>query len=49
MKGQFNMLKEFRVKNFRSFQDWFVFKLDNVRDYGFNGECIKNNIINTIN
>ena len=40
------MLKEFRVKNFRSFQDWFVFKLDNVRDYGFNGECIKNNIIN---
>lgn len=40
------MLKEFRVKNFRSFQDWFVFKLDNVRDYSFNSECIKNNIIN---
>lgn len=40
------MLKEFRVKNFRSFQDWFVFKLDNVRDYSFNSGCIKNNIVN---
>lgn len=40
------MLKEFRVRNFRCFKDWLVFKLDNVRDYSFNANCIKNGIVN---
>lgn len=40
------MLKEFRVKNFKGFNDEFVFKLDQVREYGFNNECIKNNLVN---
>ena len=40
------MLKEFRVKNFKGFSDEFVLKLDSVREYGFNSECIKNQIVN---
>ncbi len=40
------MLKEFRVKNFKGFSDEFVFKLDSVREYGFNEKCIKNNLVN---
>ena len=40
------MLKEFRVKNFRGFNDEFVFKLDSVRDYEFNKDLIKNNLVN---
>lgn len=43
---KYAMLKEFRVKNFRCFHDWLIFKLDSVRDYEFSKECIKNGIIN---
>ena len=46
VRGNKIMLKEFRVKNFRSFRDWLVFKLDNVRDYSFNENCIKNGLVN---
>ncbi len=40
------MIKEFKVKNFRSFNDWISIKFDDVRDYGFKKECIKNGLIN---
>lgn len=40
------MLKEFKVKNFRSFSDWVSFNFDEIRDYGFNTKCIKNGLIN---
>ena len=43
---KYAMLKEFKVKNFRCFHDWLIFKLDNIRDYEFNQECIKNGLIN---
>ena len=42
----FVMLKEFKVKNFRGFHDWLIFKLDGVREYEFNKDCIKNGLIN---
>lgn len=40
------MLKEFRVKNFRSFNDWLIFKLDKIGKYEFNKQCLKNDLIN---
>lgn len=43
---KYAMLKEFKVKNFRCFHDWLIFKLDKIRDYEFNQECIKNGLIN---
>lgn len=40
------MLKEFRVKNFRSFNDEIIFKLDSVHEYEFNKSLIKDEIVN---
>lgn len=41
------MLKKFKVKNYRNFQEEFVFDFTDIRDYQFNTSCIKNGIINT--
>lgn len=40
------MLKCFTVKNFRGFEDELVFDLSKTKDYAFNQECVKNNIVN---
>ena len=42
------MLREFKVKNFKNFKDWFTFDLTNTKNYTFNTECIKNNIVSTM-
>ena len=39
------MLRRFEVKNFKNFNDWFVFDLSDVKNYEFNPECIENNIV----
>lgn len=41
------MLRKFRVSNFKSFKEDFEIDLTQVKGYGFNPECIKNNIVNT--
>jgi len=38
------MLRRFEVKNFKNFNDWFIFDLSDVKDYQFNPECIENNV-----
>lgn len=40
------MLKKFKVTNFKCFKDEFVFDLSTVKNYSFNTECIKNDIVN---
>jgi len=40
------MLKEFKVKNFRGFNDWISLKFDDIRDYEFGDNCIKNGLVN---
>lgn len=39
------MLKEFQVKNFKNFNENFVFNLTDTKNYGFNPECVANNIV----
>lgn len=41
------MLVEFRVENFKNFQKELIFKFDQVRNYEFNMEAIKDNIVKT--
>lgn len=41
------MLVEFKVKNFRNFKDELIFKLDNIKNYEFGLDAIKDNIIKT--
>ena len=38
------MLRKFEVKNFKNFQDWFVFDLSDIKSYEFNAECIEGGI-----
>lgn len=40
------MLAEFRVKNFKGFQDELVFKLDKTNNYEFNMESVRNSTVN---
>lgn len=40
------MLKKFEVKNFKNFKDNFVFDLSEIKNYEFNPECVKNDIVN---
>lgn len=47
VKGEIYMLVEFRVKNFKNFRQELVFRLDQVKNYGFNINAIENNIIKT--
>lgn len=42
------MIKEFSVKNYKNFKDELKISFDNVRDYSFNTECIKDNLLNKI-
>lgn len=38
------MLKKFEVKNFKNFDDWFVFDLADTKSYAFNSDCVENGI-----
>lgn len=40
------MLKIFEVENFRGFSGNFIYDLSKTKNYEFNEECIKNNIVN---
>jgi hypothetical protein len=40
------MLSRFSVRNFKSFNDWFVFDLSDVNSYEFNPECIHDGLVN---
>src|SRR5690606_29419700 len=40
------MIKKFKVKNFKNFQDELVVDFSKVRDYGFNKHLIRNDLIN---
>ena len=40
------MLKRFIVKNFKNFKEELIFDLTNSRDYQWNDNLVKNNIIN---
>lgn len=40
------MLKRFEVQGYKNFKDRFILDFSDVRDYQFNTECIKNNLIN---
>ncbi|GKX28666.1 hypothetical protein SH1V18_11460 [Vallitalea longa] len=42
------MLKLFEVKGFKNFEEKITLDFSNVRDYKFNRECIKNDLLNTI-
>lgn len=39
------MLRKFEVQNFKSFKDNFVFDLSDIKNYEFNSECIKNELV----
>lgn len=39
------MLKLFEVSGFKNFKDWVKLDLSDIRDYKFNMNCIKNNLI----
>ncbi len=38
------MLRRFEVKNFKNFNDWFIFDLSDTKSYEFNPKCIENGI-----
>lgn len=40
------MLRSFSVKNYKNFKEELKISFDNVRDYTFNQNCIKNNLLN---
>ena len=40
------MLCKFSVRGFKSFNDWFVFRSVDVKNYEFNPECIRDGVIN---
>jgi hypothetical protein len=40
------MLFRFSVKNFKNFQDEFVFDLSDTKNFEFNTQCVKNGIVN---
>ena len=40
------MLAKFKVSNFKSFNQDFIFNLTDTNGYNFNSECIKNGIVN---
>ncbi|MEI6892298.1 MAG: AAA family ATPase [Pontiella sp.] len=39
------MLKKFEVKNFKNFNDWFVFDLTDTKSYAFNADCVEDGIV----
>jgi len=39
------MLRKFEVKNFKNFNDWFIFDLSDIKSYAFNPECVENGIV----
>lgn len=41
-----NMLRKFKVSNFKCFKEEFVFDLSTAKNYSFNPECVKNGIVN---
>lgn len=41
------MLVEFKVKNYKNFKDELIFKLDKVKNYEFNMNAIKHNVVKT--
>lgn len=45
-RGNFIMIKRFSVSNFKGFKDTLTLDLANHKDYLFNNQLIKNNIIN---
>lgn len=40
------MLKRFEVTNYKNFKDTFILDFSDVREYKFNADCIKNDLIN---
>lgn len=42
------MLKLFEVKGFKNFEEKITLDFSDIRDYKFNKECIKDNLLNTI-
>lgn len=40
------MLLKFSVKNFKNFDEWFEFDFAKTKNYSYNTECIRNNVIN---
>lgn len=40
------MLKRFEVKGYKNFKDNFILDFSDVRNYDFNEQCIRNNLIN---
>lgn len=40
------MLAKFEVKNFKNFEDWFVFDLRNTKQYSFQSDTITNGVVN---
>ena len=41
------MLRKFKVSNFKSFENEFIFDLSETNGYEFNANCIKNGIVNS--
>ncbi|WP_024751975.1 AAA family ATPase [Treponema phagedenis] len=41
------MLTKFSVKNFKNFKDWLTFDFTNTKNYEFNKECIRGEVIKT--
>ncbi|RKX47443.1 MAG: hypothetical protein DRP64_01025 [Verrucomicrobia bacterium] len=39
------MLRRFEVKNFKNFNDWFIFDLSDTKSYEFNPECVESGIV----
>lgn len=46
-EGEYKMLVEFRVKNFKNFEEDLIFKLDKVKNYEFNLGAVADNVVNT--
>jgi AAA15 family ATPase/GTPase len=46
-RKEFFMLEKFEVRNFRNFEEWFVFDLSKIKNYEFNPECVENGLVKT--
>ncbi len=44
--GETFMIRKFKVKNFKSFEEELVLDFSKVRDYEFNNSLIKNGLVN---
>ena len=43
-EGAKKCFKRFEVKNFKNFDDWFVFDLSDTKSYEFNSDCVEDGI-----